>query len=440
MKTKSMDMENNGTYDLTSAEDTKCDVQAFNVDGAGNAALPSSKSPDVRVPKKKGGNKRKFTHEYCLTCKNYGRACPGRKEGSDGCTVCRQPRKDKGEKLRDCLWAEPDQGIFTYKQARAARKEALRSGSGQLKTRHKTQVKRTNQTLGQQNDIKKQHAKVETSCNGGTLNVVPPKYSLLSAHSTPLRCLDSFESQVHISYAAAESIREDRNHILPLLDEGPPLPVFSPLLQQESIVEPGFTTTTPPTIVPNTKPGYMTLAADDDEIGYLNDRSNTYRDDLYRNDPKYDVNVFDLDLEQRVALRTDMSTLKPPYPQPSELTPLQFAQHRKTTTEVPLNKQAYYLDPCAPLPVEQALPQKRANIVNLPLIPRPHYTKPRPLDLSGRKCRRWEKHGKKVTCITGVSWSLPKWRPKDESLGENEIEQPNIAQYIRNEDDSDGNN
>lgn len=65
-----------------------------------------------------GGNKRKHPHEYCLTCANYGRACSGRREGHPGCAVCREPDRSKGEKLRECLWAEPEKGIFTYPQAK----------------------------------------------------------------------------------------------------------------------------------------------------------------------------------------------------------------------------------------------------------------------------------------------------------------------------------
>lgn len=74
--------------------------------------------------RRKGGNKRKFHHEYCLTCENYGRACGGRREGEPGCAVCREPNREKGEKLRECLWANPEAGITTYKEAREVHKKA----------------------------------------------------------------------------------------------------------------------------------------------------------------------------------------------------------------------------------------------------------------------------------------------------------------------------
>lgn len=75
-------------------------------------------------PKRKGGNKRKWTHEYCLTCTRYGRACGGRRGGEEGCAVCRDPDRSKGEKLRECLWADHEAGITDYKTAREIFKKA----------------------------------------------------------------------------------------------------------------------------------------------------------------------------------------------------------------------------------------------------------------------------------------------------------------------------
>ena len=98
-----------------------------------NAAKASSDLTDDADPepthqlakdgRRKGGNKRKFTHEYCLTCTNYGRACGGRREGDPGCLMCREPNREKGEKLRECLWAEPEKGINNYREAREALKQ-----------------------------------------------------------------------------------------------------------------------------------------------------------------------------------------------------------------------------------------------------------------------------------------------------------------------------
>lgn len=101
-----------------------------NVPTASSPASPAVTSSSATTPqpeqssKRKGGNKRKFTHEYCLTCTRYGRACGGRREGEEGCAVCRDPDRSKGEKLRECLWADPEAGITDYKTARDVYKKA----------------------------------------------------------------------------------------------------------------------------------------------------------------------------------------------------------------------------------------------------------------------------------------------------------------------------
>ena len=87
-------------------------------------ATPEPAPQLAKDGRRKGGNKRKWTHEYCLTCTNYGRACGGRREGEPGCAVCREPNREKGEKLRECLWADPEAGIATYKEAREEHKRS----------------------------------------------------------------------------------------------------------------------------------------------------------------------------------------------------------------------------------------------------------------------------------------------------------------------------
>lgn len=94
-----------------------------------SASLAGSASPEpapklAKDGRRKGGNKRKFSHEYCLTCENYGRACLGRREDEPGCAMCREPDREKGEKLRECLWKDPQAGIITYQDARQALKKA----------------------------------------------------------------------------------------------------------------------------------------------------------------------------------------------------------------------------------------------------------------------------------------------------------------------------
>lgn len=89
-----------------------------------DGASPGATSKLAKDGRRKGGNKRKFTHEYCLTCEHYGRACLGRRDDEPGCSMCREPDRDKGEKLRECLWADPDAGIVTYMDAREALKKA----------------------------------------------------------------------------------------------------------------------------------------------------------------------------------------------------------------------------------------------------------------------------------------------------------------------------
>lgn len=100
---------------------------------------------DIPIPSSRGragGNKRKHDHEYCLTCSHYGRACGGRRDGYEGCAVCREPNREKGEKLRECLWAEPDRGVFTYLQAREVlkRQQAMeRAAMGKPPTKRQLQ-------------------------------------------------------------------------------------------------------------------------------------------------------------------------------------------------------------------------------------------------------------------------------------------------------------
>lgn len=87
-------------------------------------ASPETTPQLAKDGRRKGGNKRKWTHEYCLTCTNYGRACGGRRDGEPGCAMCREPNREKGEKLRECLWADPKAGIHTYQEAREVHKKA----------------------------------------------------------------------------------------------------------------------------------------------------------------------------------------------------------------------------------------------------------------------------------------------------------------------------
>jgi len=94
-----------------------------------SASLADSASPEptpklAKDGRRKGGNKRKYSHEYCLTCESYGRACLGRRDDEPGCAMCREPDRSKGEKLRECLWKDPEAGIFTYRDARDALKKA----------------------------------------------------------------------------------------------------------------------------------------------------------------------------------------------------------------------------------------------------------------------------------------------------------------------------
>lgn len=98
--------------------------------------------PPPQARGRAGGNKRKHDHEYCLTCSHYGRACGGRRDGHEGCAVCREPNREKGEKLRECLWAEPERGVFTYLQAREVlkRQQAMeRAAMGKAPTKRQMQ-------------------------------------------------------------------------------------------------------------------------------------------------------------------------------------------------------------------------------------------------------------------------------------------------------------
>lgn len=100
----------------------------------GDSSPKTAPQPEKQAEKNKGrrgGNKRKWDHEYCLTCSHYGRACGGRREGYEGCAVCREPNREKGEKLRECLWADPERGITTYTEASTRLKAAKAAARGQ---------------------------------------------------------------------------------------------------------------------------------------------------------------------------------------------------------------------------------------------------------------------------------------------------------------------
>lgn len=161
-------------------------------------------SPEPQT-RKKGGNKRKFTHEYCLTCKKYGRACSGRIDNlQGGCSVCRDPDREKGEKLRECLWAKPEQGINTYEEARIAHKAAQKAARD---ARKQAQI--------EQRRLSKQKSFVAAGTSAATvqlnrqLNVLPPpRESAYGVHSHE----HGFSSAPH--YPGTSIARQDSDTIV----------------------------------------------------------------------------------------------------------------------------------------------------------------------------------------------------------------------------------
>lgn len=160
----------------------------------GSTSKPSRSTPSPTKKRRAGGgrgggNKRKHTHEYCLTCANYGRACSGRRDGHPGCAVCREPDRSKGEKLRECLWAEPEKGVYTYAQAKEILKIAQaeeRARLGKAPTKRQLPYlsdQQKQQYLAMSDSVVTVEPRARTSATvpppvSRPLNVVPPPSAL----------------------------------------------------------------------------------------------------------------------------------------------------------------------------------------------------------------------------------------------------------------------
>lgn len=181
------------------------------------------------ISKRKGGNKRKFTHEYCLTCTRYGRACGGRRDNEDGCAVCRDPDRSKGEKLRECLWADPENGIFDYKVARELFKKAQAEARAQ-RARPSVKRQRSDAALAHATAAHRHSSLSDTSHLAGPLpqtskplNLLPPTLQE-SAHVSqpdkitqpqrinPPTTTNSSQSVTHPSEADTSPDRAPRIH------------------------------------------------------------------------------------------------------------------------------------------------------------------------------------------------------------------------------------
>jgi len=357
-------------------------------------------TPAPTAPKRKGGNKRKFTHEYCLTCRHYGRACGGRREDEDGCAVCRDPNREKGEKLRECLWANPEAGINTYQEARIAHKAAQVEARVRNKARAQ-ELKRMNSAAAA---ASRGSLGLTVSITNGPpppvgrqLNVLPPLVGTAAHSIRPLTYYTSKDDDndtitVDTSLIASES---SPSH-LPGIDGQPGPRIHRPQVIKLIIRD--------PTDSENTK------------------------------SPSQPAAPMPLPQPSRPAQPPPptsrlLSFIPPPIP-----TGPPYYDHKIQAWRYP-SQAGLYL-PSPPLGIPHSAypayqspygpPPAFANsghaVIHPPSttasdISKPTYNKPRPLDKSGMPCRKWSRSGSDVPTLSGHTFKMKGWKPDAPDTG-----------------------
>ncbi|KAK5069522.1 hypothetical protein LTS08_008710 [Lithohypha guttulata] len=328
----------------------------------------------VPASRRSGGNKRKHDHEYCLTCSHYGRACGGRRDGIEGCAVCREPNRQKGEKMRECLWADPENGVGTYLQAREVLKRAQaaeRAAQGKAPTKRQmqflseaeaTQYLRAPDNLGI----------VQPPFPGPPpvrrpLNLLPPPSAVNTSRSN---------GTSHDKAASGSADENDTIVVNTPTDEAPRRPQVIKLYCKEAQannVNGNHSSSAPPQSQKQDSPQPPT-----DDHGFR-------------------VPYYDPNMNAYVLPAYPYSNLLPPYMQD------------KVSNQSYISPYDAY--PCIPIVISNVNPPQTVNYQARPPPPNANFTKPRPLDKTGQPVRKWSRSNSHVKNVGGYSLSTKGWTP-----------------------------
>lgn len=377
---------------------------------------PASESPTTEAPlettlaphlrKRKGGNKRRFTHEYCLTCQHYGRACGGRRDDQDGCAICRDPNREKGEKLRECLWANPAAGITTYEEARVAHKEA------QLEKRARDKAKAQ--------ELKRASA---AQTNGGKNNSSASKVSAPQGPPPPVR------RQLDVMPPPSATVRSPSFFIPPVLKRQ----------NEDSDTITVDTSTMPPSPTMSHLPGIN---------GEPGPRIHRPRIIRLRVNGSYDkesvassptlvsVSAQPIRSDQQLSPSSrPWSFVPPPIPRVPPYYDIQIQAWRYpsepgtyvTPSDIPATSHPTYQSPYGHPP---AFTSSASDAVVdqsdiPPSSPTTNHIKTRPLDRSGTPCKKWARTGSDAgTTISGYPLKMQVWRTEEANRNDNAIDEP----------------
>lgn len=359
--------------------------------------------PSLDPTQTRGGNKRKATHEYCLTCSRYGRACGGRREGDEGCAVCREPNKEKGEKLRECHWADPANGIETYDQARAKEKiaqAAERAAVGKPPTKRQLEYL----TPAQANAYK----------YAPTRNYRPPPdyHQTSDYHPTPDRHhapepLGLAEPGPRVAGFEPPPVSRTLNVRPPPSTSGPrQIPdgtaeprvhnprVIKLFVKNEQQAPPSQSPYDPPRMQPTTP---------DPITGQIKD-ANGHRVPHY----SAEINAYIL----------------PAYPHSNLLPPHMIGKVANMGWISPYDAWPFIPiaidenNPPRPVIYQPGLPPPDTNVN----VPRPAYSKPRPLDKTGKPVKKWSRSNSSVQNVGGYPLETSGWKSTAEGKKKEEAD------------------
>ncbi|KAJ9653091.1 hypothetical protein H2198_007705 [Neophaeococcomyces mojaviensis] len=373
---------------------------------ADSTVTPDS-TPAPAAPKRKGGNKRKFTHEYCLTCRHYGRACGGRRDGEEGCAVCRDPNREKGEKLRECLWANPEAGITTYQEARVAHKAAQLEARAKNKAKAQ-ELKRLSSAAAAAN---RGPLGLTVSVASGPpppvsrqLNVLPPPAGAAGRSASFPSLYDARQGNSNdtITTDTSQVAHHPSQTHLPGINGEPGPRIHRPQVIKLIIKDPSTDSTTvspsqPPRPVPTSH-----LCHPSQQLPPPASRTLSFvPPPIPQGPPYYDHTI----QAWRYPSQAGLYLPSPPSGIPSSAYPA-------------------YQSPYGPPPafansspaISTITPPPNASLT----VSKSSYNKPQPLDKSGTPCRKWSRTGSEVPTLSGHSFKMKGWKPGTADAGDND--------------------
>jgi len=371
--------------------------------------------------RRKGGNKRKWTHEYCLTCTNYGRACGGRREGEPGCAVCREPNKEKGEKLRECLWADPDAGITTYKEAREKHKRAQAEARQQ-----KVKIpKRTAQVV---NLI--YAPPIDYLAAQDPLGIVAYPRAAEGSRPTLSRPLDLRPP----SHPTGEAPPPSMNGIRSYLPSAIQQPFAEDIDTITVNISPTASHKSHPNI-PGVHPPQVINLSNEDESSEQIRRASMPDPVHYFQPPKLPLGLAPLPESFAPYYEPrQRAYILPVYPHSNLLPPPAFMRDHAATYISP-----YDAHPSIPLSMTGKNPPRAVFPTEIPPastafnVPPPlklRSRKSQPLDRSGTPCRKWSMSDSKVTTLSGYDFKAKGWKLGADGSGTGET--PCMASNVSN--------